>query len=157
VLTTAERDAFAAVLDCIAAPVRLALTLRYREGPVSIDHIRRDLHDLHGQVDRKRLGRDYHREPAQRRSRYWAVGETLDSNPHVHAAWYFPDLEHAFVLARLLNDGIWETRYARGGTHDHRPYNNAYAGGNGWAGYACKSLQMCDNVILSDHLNIADT
>jgi hypothetical protein len=133
------RDAMLAFLSSL--PVTLAVTLRYQTIPISIDKIRSDLHDLHFKVDRKIFGRNFHRSPT--RTSYWGVIEMLDTNPHVHLGWHFPDADDAIVLDEFLSSGLWQRRYATGGTTDvqeHRP---------GWAAYSCKALLNTDHVILS--------
>jgi hypothetical protein len=144
-----EREALAAHLNSWPSLV-LAVTLKYNVGPISIDKIRRDLRDLHAIVDRKNYGR--HFNTSLTRSSYWAVGEMLDIAPHVHCGWRFPSMNDAKTLIKLLNDdGLWEKRYARGGTHDVQLYDRTgYRFGNGFAGYACKFLFTTDHVILSE-------
>lgn len=126
----------------------LAVTLRYEaNGPMSIDRIRRDLNDLHAVVDRRIYGRKFHLSPD--RSSYWAAIEMIDLNPHVHMGWHFADPSHITVFLQILSVDLWETRYAKGGTHDVQFYDpDGYSGENGWAGYATKSLQVCDHLIL---------
>lgn len=122
-------------------PVTLSLVLRYHAPPISIDTMRRHLHDLHFRVDRKIYRRDLHKSPT--RSGYWAVIEKLDTNPHLHIGWHFPNPADASILEEFVHGGLWQERYALGGT--------TYVGAHypGWAGYSCKRLRDTDHVILS--------
>jgi hypothetical protein len=129
-------------------PATLAVTLRYASAPITADQIRHDLRDMHAKVDRRLYGRDFHRSPT--RSSYWAVVETLDTNPHAQVGWYFPRDADARTLDDLLRDGLWQRRYAMGGTHDVQPHRS------GWAGYACKALRTTDHVILSTEPSILE-
>jgi len=129
-------------------PATLAVTLRYASPPITMDKIRHDLRDLHAKVDRKLYGRDFHRSPI--RSSYWAVVETIDTNPHVHVGWAFPTDADAQTLDNLLQDGLWQHRYATGGTQNVQPHRS------GWAEYACKELRDTDSIILST-FDITDT
>ena len=122
-------------------PVTVAVTLRYETIPITIDKIRRDLHDLHAKVDRKIFGRDFHLSAT--RTTYWGVIEMLDTNPHVHLGWHFPDARDANVLNEFLSGGLWQRRYAVGGTFDVQQHRS------GWAAYCCKALPNSDHVILS--------
>jgi hypothetical protein len=133
------REAMVAFLPSM--PTTLAVTLRYETIPVTIEKIRRDLHDLHAKVDRKIFGRDFHLSPT--RTTYWGVIEMLDTNAHVHLGWYFPDAGDANVLDEFLSGGLWQRRYAVGGTTDVQQHRS------GWAAYSCKSLLNSDHVILS--------
>jgi len=133
------RDAMVAFLSSM--PTTLAVTLRYETIPISIDKIRRDLHDLHAKVDRKIFGRDFHLSPT--RTTYWGVIEMLDTNPHAHLGWHFPDAGDAKVLDEFLSGGLWQRRYAVGGTTDVQQHHS------GWAAYSCKALLNSDHVILS--------
>jgi hypothetical protein len=126
-------------------PTTLAVTLRYASAPITVDKIRHDLRDIHARVDRKLFGRDFHLSAT--RSSYWGVIEALDTNPHVHVGWHFPDDAGAQTLDDLLRDGLWQRRYAPGGTHDVQTHRS------GWAGYACKTLRSSDHVILSSTLS----
>ncbi len=107
------RDAMVEFLSSM--PVTVAVTLRYETIPITIDKIRRDLHDLHFKVDRKIFGRDFHLSPT--RTTYWGVIEMLDTNPHVHLGWHFPDAGDAKVLDEFLSSGLWQRRVCSG-RHD---------------------------------------
>jgi hypothetical protein len=133
------RDAMVEFLSSM--PMTLAVTLRYETIPITIDKIRRDLHDLHAKVDRKIFGRDFHLSPT--RTTYWGVIEMLDTNPHVHLGWHFPNAGDANVLDEFLSGGLWQRRYAVGGTIDVQQHRS------GWAAYCCKALPNSDHVILS--------
>lgn len=137
--TIVFRDAMVAFLSSL--PVTVAVTLRYETVPITIDKIRRDLHDLHAKVDRKIFGRDFHLSAI--RTTYWGVIEMLNTNPHVHLGWHFPDAGDANVLDEFLSDGLWQRRYAIGGTTDVQHHYS------GWAAYSCKALLNSDHVILS--------
>lgn len=144
----AEREAMVAFLASI--PSTLSVTLRYNAPTITLDRIRRDLRDLHAKVDRAVLGKRFN--TSDQRSSYWAVVEKLDTNPHVHAGWRFPTLDHARHLVFMLDGAeLWRNRYAPGGTHDVQLYrpNDYRFGTGGWAGYACKALWSTDHVILS--------
>jgi hypothetical protein len=148
VITEAIREELASVLNGL--PNRLAITLKYATGPISMDKIDRDLKALRARVDRKYLGRHY--DKSSRRSSYWAVAEKLDALPHVHTGWAFSSYEHAHAMVRLLHGGLWETIFSPGGgTHNVQVYDSdGYAPGeNGWAGYAVKALRSSDNIIIS--------
>jgi hypothetical protein len=100
-------------------------------------------------IDRKLYGRHVNTSPI--RSSYWAVAESIDINPHVHCGWNFARLADIRTFISILNGGIWEQRFAPGGTHDIQILDTMKRHhGNGWAGYACKLLQTSDHVILSD-------
>jgi hypothetical protein len=133
------RDAMVEFLSSL--PTTLAVTLRYETIPITTDKIRRDLHDLHAKVDRKIFGRDFHLSPT--RTTYWGVIEMLDTNPHVHLGWHFPDADDANVLDEFLSGGLWQRRYAVGGTTNVQQHRS------GWAAYSCKSLLNSDHVIIS--------
>lgn len=132
-------------------PATLAVTLKYADGIKSTDKIRRDLHVLHSIVDRKIYGRHFAKSPI--RSSYWGVGEMLDCAPHVHMGWHFNTTNAAETFAALIESGVWERTFARGGTHDVRPINSDP--NDSWASYACKALITTDHVIISSTMNIA--
>jgi hypothetical protein len=134
------RDKMAGFLSTL--PTTLAVTLRYEIASTTIDKIRRDLRDLHFKVDRKIFGRDFHVSPI--RTSYWGVVEKLDISPHVHLGWHFPEIGDAQVLDDFLSSGLWQRRYAVGGTTNVQSH---YSGC--WADYCCKSLRDSDHVILS--------
>jgi len=140
-----------------ALPNEWAITLRYRSGPVSIERAKQDLRALHARIDRGHLGRHFNKAPVSSRSLYWAVAEDLHDNPHVHTAWIFPDRPHALAMLRFLGNDGWEGAYSPGGSHDvqvYDPSDNTY-GRHGWATYALKAMQTCNNVIISDTAQIA--
>jgi hypothetical protein len=86
--------------------VTVAVTLRCETIPITIDKIRRDLHDLPAKVDRKIFGRDFHLSPT--RTTYRGVIEMRDTNPHVHLGWHFPDAVDANVLDEFLSSDLWQ-------------------------------------------------
>lgn len=138
-----------------AMPNHFAVTLKYPTGPIGMGKIQRDLNALRARLDRKYLGRNYTVSP--HRASYWAVAEMLDVAPHVHTAWHFSNHGHANAMARLLDTGVWEAIFAPGGgSHDLQIIAaDGYVGGNGWAGYATKSLKTLDHLIISDNAEIA--
>ena len=152
-ITEAIRQELAKLLNAI--PSTYSITLKYAAGPVGMDKIHHDLNALRARVDRKFLGRRYVASPD--RCSFWAVAEMLDVAPHVHTGWHFSSHGHANTMARLLATGVWETTFApHGGSHDLQVYDHdAYApAGNGWAGYATKSLKTLDHVILPNDVKI---
>lgn len=152
-ITDQVRQELARLLNSL--PAYYAITLKYSAGPVGMEKIDRDLKALRARVDRAFLGRHYARSPD--RCTVWAVAEMLDVAPHVHTAWHFSSHGHANAMARLLASGVWETTFAPGGgSYDLQVYDkDAYApAGNGWAGYATKSLKTLDHVILPNDVKI---
>lgn len=120
----------------------VALTLTYNTAPISRDRIARDLRNLHAEIECRLYGRRFYKRPPAMRTRFWAVTEMLDLNPHVHMGWALPPAGVETLIYALKDERIW-LNFAPRGKYDLQPY------GPGWTGYATKCLTNSNQIVMS--------
>jgi hypothetical protein len=168
-MSDATREAYGALLEKQAAqwmplvPSSLiALSLSYNV-PVSAARIRQDLSRLHTHMDRDLLGRRFYKQLPHRRSRFWAVIESMASSGgvlypvhrHVHAGWKMPPLFTIDDFRTVMDKdehgeyqrgGLW-LRFARHGTYDAQEFRFHSESDIGWGFYSTKHPTEPDNII----------
>lgn len=115
-----------------------ALTLSYNDC-VSARRVRNDLDDMHAHLDRRLLGRRFHRASPMRRTWYVAIVERPTTNLHLHLVMrVVADRWHTFESLFPGQKGSFWTMWAPRGTYAlTRIYDTA-----GWVRYATKTLRM---------------
>lgn len=114
VLPFGQRSASIKALQCWLGERKFTHFITFNfNGPTSLASGRNALKNFHARLDRKLLGRNFNKLPADDRSLFFAFPEHVESNLHYHALLRCPDMR----LSVFGLGGIWERLVPAGDVH----------------------------------------